>query len=104
MRTLPPRDFQELIREPGVQVLDVRMPYEVERVCLPGTLNIPVHELRHRFAEIDRDRPVAIYCHHGVRSEHAALLLEHLGFADVSHLGGGIDAWSAEIDPSLDRY
>ncbi|MGQ0696746.1 MAG: rhodanese-like domain-containing protein [Panacagrimonas sp.] len=104
MRTLPPKTFQRLIREPVVQLLDVRMPHEVELVSLPGALNIPVHELPHRLAEMATDRPVAIYCHHGVRSEHAALLLEQQGFADVSHLEGGIEAWTDEIDPTLPRY
>lgn len=104
MRTLSPVRFHQLIGEAGVQLLDVRMPHEVERVSLPGALNIPVHQLRHRFELMDHARPVAIYCHHGVRSEHAGLLLEHLGFVDVAHLEGGIDAWSAQIDPSLDRY
>ncbi|MGQ0501033.1 MAG: rhodanese-like domain-containing protein [Panacagrimonas sp.] len=104
MRTLSPPQFQELLREPGVQLLDVRMPEEADIACLPGGALIPVHELPRRVAELSAERPVAIYCHHGVRSEHAALVLEVHGFGNVAHLDGGIDAWSVEIDPSLPRY
>jgi adenylyltransferase/sulfurtransferase len=44
------------------------------------------------------------YCHHGMRSWHAALYLESVGLAPVLSLAGGVDAWSREVDPSLPRY
>ncbi|MGH7753968.1 MAG: rhodanese-like domain-containing protein [Gemmatimonadales bacterium] len=44
------------------------------------------------------------YCHHGVRSRHAAELLRAAGFASVRSLRGGIDAWSREVNPSVPRY
>jgi rhodanese-related sulfurtransferase len=43
-------------------------------------------------------------CHHGVRSAHAALFLQRQGFDAVWNLEGGIDAWSAQVDPSVPRY
>lgn len=104
MQTLPPRPFQTLMHAPGTLLLDVRMPEEVDIASLPGALNIPLHELAQRLAEIGQPPAIAIYCHHGVRSEHAARLLERQGHGGVAHLAGGIDAWSIEIDPGLARY
>lgn len=104
MQNLRAPEFQVRIREPDVQVLDVRLPEEVELAHLPGFIHIPLHELPQRLDELDPARPVAVYCHHGVRSLQAGRLLERQGFATVCHLEGGIEAWSNEIDPSVARY
>jgi monothiol glutaredoxin len=53
---------------------------------------------------LDRDAPIAFVCHHGVRSQAAAEQLLGEGFRNVYNLKGGIDAWSALVDPSVPRY
>ena len=47
---------------------------------------------------------IVAYCHHGVRSLNAAVLLERMGYERVVSLAGGIDAWSLAVDPSVPRY
>jgi adenylyltransferase/sulfurtransferase len=89
-----------------VYLLDVRQPWEHETAALPGSTLIPLGELPRRAAEV-KPLPGAllvVYCHHGVRSLSAAVLLERLGFRDVVSLAGGIDAWSGLIDPKVPRY
>lgn len=104
MRNLTPTQFQSLIAEPATLLLDVRMPEEIEIAALPGAVNIPLAELGARLAELNPALPVAVLCHHGVRSEMAGRLLERNGFVDVSHLSGGIDAWSQVVNPGVPRY
>lgn len=103
MRTLSASEFRSLMAS-GAQVVDVRLPEEVEIVALQGAVNIPLHELPERIAELDANAPVAVLCHHGVRSEQASRYLEAQGFTDVSHLAGGIDAWAMEMDRGMPRY
>jgi len=89
-----------------VYLLDVRQPWEHETAALPGSTLIPLGELPRRAAEV-KPPPGAllvVYCHHGVRSLSAAVLLQRLGFRDVVSLAGGIEAWSALIDPKVPRY
>ena len=50
------------------------------------------------------DTPAIIYCHHGVRSLNAVFYLRDKGFTHTYSMRGGIDIWSAEIDPSVPRY
>jgi monothiol glutaredoxin len=45
-----------------------------------------------------------VYCHHGIRSAHAAEQLRAAGFTRVFNLAGGIDRWSGEVDASVPRY
>jgi sulfur-carrier protein adenylyltransferase/sulfurtransferase len=86
-----------------VQILDVREPWEFALAQIPGAQLIPLGELMDRMAELDAARPVAAYCHHGLRSLQALRILQGKGFTDLAHLTGGIDAYS-QIDPAIPRY
>jgi adenylyltransferase/sulfurtransferase len=86
-----------------VQILDVREPWEYDRARIPGAILIPLGELVDRAKELDPARPVAVYCHHGMRSLQALRFLQSVGFSDLAHLSGGIDAFS-RLDPSVPRY
>ncbi len=84
-------------------LLDVREPYEHRVANLSGLL-IPLGQLADRVRELDPDREIVVYCHHGNRSAFAVQFLKNQGFESVLNLAGGIDAWSKEVDPNLPRY
>lgn len=104
MQTISPTDLKTLLDDGSVYLLDVRTAAELDEAQLPGALHIPLHELPGRHGELPRDKPVAVLCHHGVRSETAARFLDKAGFAETFSVAGGIDAWSLDVDPSLPRY
>jgi adenylyltransferase/sulfurtransferase len=107
VREIEPRELAARLRAgEATYLLDVRQPWEHAAAALPGSVLVPLPELAARAAEV---RPpegalTVVYCHHGVRSLHAAAYLQRLGLGDVATLAGGIDAWSVEIDPSVPRY
>lgn len=80
-------------------VLDVRNIGELEGGRIPGSLHIPLAELRRRQDEIPAGRPVVIHCAGGWRSSVAASLLRQQGREDVSDLLGGFAAWQAMHEP-----
>jgi rhodanese-related sulfurtransferase len=86
-----------------VQLLDVRDPWEYKLARLPGAVLIPLGELADRLQELDPARPLAAYCHHGMRSLQALRFLQGAGFTDLAHLSGGIEAYS-RLDPTVPRY
>lgn len=85
-------------------LLDVRNQDEVDYVKLPNSQHIPMSLIPIRHNEISDDKPLVIYCHHGVRSYNVAHYLAQAGFEDIYNLQGGIDAWAIEIDPEMKRY
>lgn len=86
------------------QLVDCREDWEVELCRLPGAVHIPLGDIAERGpAELDPAVPVLVYCHHGVRSVNAAVLLERHGLRAMS-MRGGIDAWSVRVDPTVPRY
>jgi hydroxyacylglutathione hydrolase len=80
---------------PDLVVLDVRGPGERAQGAIDGSLHIPLPQLRGRLGELSPVRPVVAHCAGGYRSSIAASLLRAHGFADVSDLIGGYQAWAA---------
>jgi len=85
-------------------LLDVREVVEHQLVRLEGDVLIPLGELIARQQELDPDREIVVYCHHGNRSGRATAYLRHNGFPHARNLRGGIEEWAVKIDPSLPRY
>ncbi len=91
---LTARTMDARIREiPGLQIVDVRNPGEVAEGMIPGAISIPVGQLPDRTGELDPKKPTVVYCAGGYRSSVAASLLRLRGFADVSDILGGYNAW-----------
>lgn len=86
------------------QLLDVREPWELEIARVDGSLDIPMGEVPERLDELDRNRPIAVLCHGGVRSARVASYLTQQGLQQVANIAGGIDAWSTSVDESIPRY
>jgi rhodanese-related sulfurtransferase len=102
---ISPEDLAARLAQAGAPfLLDVREPDEHAYAHIAGSTLIPLAEIPARVGELDRAVPVVAYCHHGVRSRHAALWLRAHGFPEAQSLAGGIEAWSTRIDPSLPRY
>jgi glyoxylase-like metal-dependent hydrolase (beta-lactamase superfamily II)/rhodanese-related sulfurtransferase len=78
---------------PGLQLVDVRNPGETEDGVIPGAQEIPLPALTDSIESLDHREPVVAYCASGYRSLVAASVLRASGFADVSDLVGGFDAW-----------
>jgi rhodanese-related sulfurtransferase len=93
-------------------VVDVRETFETSLASLAGddVVIVPLSELSQRGMAAwpeslaDKDRPLAILCHHGVRSAQVTVWLLQHGWTQVRSVEGGIDRYAQEIDPSVGAY
>jgi hydroxyacylglutathione hydrolase len=85
-QVLPPREFQ---------LLDVRTPHEWDQGHLPGARYLFLGDLPEKLGNLNRDRPVVVYCASGYRSSLAASLLQARGFGKVQNVPGSYAAWTA---------
>ena len=74
-------------------VVDVREPWEYRQRHVPGAILIPLGQLSSRVNELDQERPVAVICASGSRSQSAAALLGQKGFKTIYNVSGGTGAW-----------
>jgi sulfur-carrier protein adenylyltransferase/sulfurtransferase len=96
VQTLYPEEAQSVIREHSegdYVLLDVRQPGEYALEHLPGARLIPLPQLVDSLDKLDAAKPIIVYCAVGGRSRMATQLLTNLGFKNVFHLQGGIQAW-----------
>jgi rhodanese-related sulfurtransferase len=89
---MTPQQAEELVREGGAQLVDVREPYEHEAGRIAGSLHIELQDLPAEASSLDRERPVLFYCRTGSRSALAADAFAASGY-DARNLDGGLEAW-----------
>jgi tellurite methyltransferase len=106
-RTIDHDEAQRLLAAGEVTVLDVRTPGEYEQLGhIPHAWLLPVDLIASAPAVLPKDdRPVLVYCEHGVRSVAASRLLSAAGIERVLNLAGGLAVWSGprEFGPGLMR-
>lgn len=88
----------------GALLVDVREPCEHDLVRVDGARHIPMQRIHEALADLPRDRPILLLCHHGGRSARVTQYLRANGFDHAINIAGGIDAWAAQIDPKMPRY
>ena len=96
VRTAPritPAELEGLLAEDAVVLVDIRNQAEVEQGRIPGSVHIPLAQLRARLDLLPTDRLIVVHCAGGWRSSVAASLLRAQGFDDVADLAGGYNAW-----------
>ncbi|MCL2455225.1 MAG: rhodanese-like domain-containing protein [Micrococcales bacterium] len=93
-------DFEALIAQDGVHLIDVRTPEEYAEARLEGATNIDYYDdYAAGIAHLDPEASYALYCRRAVRSGNAMQIMIDAGFTDVVDLSGGITAWNQAGKP-----
>ncbi len=88
-----------------LRLIDVREPEEHAICRIEPARLLPMRLIPQHLQELDDGGPtLVIICHHGVRSLSVVDWLRRQGVENCQSMAGGIDLWSATIDPSVPRY
>lgn len=92
---------QMMEQKKDLQLLDVRTPDEWKAGTLPHALKMDYYseDFQSALQNLDKSKPVAVYCHSGGRSGNTMEMLEEMGFKETYNLLGGISAWEAAKMP-----
>lgn len=102
---IEPRELADRIAAGDpIYLLDVRTREEFEAVKLPEAHLFTQELMQEILGNASKTNLFVVYDHTGARSMDAAAYFQGHGFESVKSLRGGIDAWSAEVDPQLPRY
>ena len=109
--TISVHDLKEMLdeRDRGERdfmLIDVREPVEWEIVAIDGAVLIPKGEFLDGSAleRLPHDKPIVLHCKVGGRSAEVLAVLKGAGFSDAVHVGGGINAWTLQIEPEKPYY
>ena len=95
---------ERIARGEKLLLVDVRENWEYDLCRIAGAKLIPLGTLPANLNVLLNADEVICYCHHGMRSLDAAVWLRQQGIESAKSMAGGIERWSAEIDPSVPRY
>ena len=93
--------YEKKMTQPDVQLVDVRTPEEFSQGHIENAVNIDfmADDFDAKVANLDKEKPVMVYCKSGGRSAKASARLKELGFKNISDLEGGITNWTNEDKP-----
>ena len=103
-------EWNALIEDPEVLVIDTRNHYEIEVGSFPHAIDPGTDSFRQfpefaaELATASPDRPLAMFCTGGIRCEKATALMLELGFEDVYHLHGGILKYLEDVAEEENRW
>jgi len=95
--------MNELLKDPGTVVIDMRNHYEYEVGHFENALEIPSDTFRQQLPmavgmmKDKRDQNIIMYCTGGIRCEKASAFMLHHGFKNVFHLEGGIINYAKQV-------
>jgi adenylyltransferase/sulfurtransferase len=106
MKEIHVRELNQMLKNnEAVQLIDVREESEYEICHLEGAILIPVSQVPNQIEKISKDKPVIVYCHHGVRSANVInYLKKQHQYTNLYNLMGGIHAWALHIDRNMPTY
>ena len=105
MQEKTPQQINEMIKTNStLKVIDVREQWEFEKCHIINSTHIPMGKIPDSIDYFIDTNEYVIVCHHGIRSRTVALYLEQKGVKKLYNLSGGLEQWSDDVDPSLEKY
>jgi rhodanese-related sulfurtransferase len=91
----------------SVTLVDIREPAELKNGTIPGSIHVPRGMIEFRAdatspyhdPAFDPSRRIILHCASGGRSALAADTLRNMGYTNIAHLDGGINAWTSAGKP-----
>jgi phage shock protein E len=80
-------ELRRMVERDGV-LIDVRSNYEFSQGALKHAVNVPIESIPYYAEQMDRNKPVMLYCLSGARADMVKRFLESIGFDNVHNLGG----------------
>lgn len=96
MATIPEIDVhgaKAMLDAESAEFLDIRDPHAFAVGHIPGARHLAQDSAPQIVRDLNRDRPVVVYCYHGNSSRTATAWLMQQGFSGVTSMAGGFEAW-----------
>lgn len=96
VKVLDPGEYKAQIEKNNVQLVDVRTSNEYKAGHIQNAQNIDFYasSFTNQFEELDKEKPLYVYCRSGMRSAQASKKLAAMGFKEIYDLKGGYLNWN----------
>ncbi len=104
---ISPVEAKQKVNAGEAVLIDVREEMEFRIARIDGAELIPMNTIPQHVQRLDglaEEKLLVIHCHHGMRSLNVVNWLRQQGVANCMSMAGGIELWSAQVDPQVPRY
>ena len=88
------QQVKEKIEAGEAEVIDIRDPGSYEAAHISGAVQLNERTVKDFIETADKEKPLIIYCYHGISSQGAAAFFVQQGFKEVYSMAGGFESWS----------
>ncbi len=81
-------------------IVDIRDSASFQSGHIPSAIHLDDETVQQFVADTDKEKPLVIYCYHGISSQGAATYFSEQGFKEVYSMTGGFEGWRAAFPDS----
>lgn len=103
VKQLSPAEAEPLLADGNLLVIDVRDQSSFDGGHIEGAIQLSVADMRGFCQTTPKNKPILVYCYHGISSQAVGQYLQDQGFLTVYSLMGGFEKWQAHHRPTSDH-
>ena len=92
---------KEMEDNASATIVDIRDPASYQTGHIPNAIHLSDNTVQQFILDTDKNKPLVIYCYHGISSQGAAAYFSEQGFQEVSSMTGGFESWQASFYDSV---
>ena len=92
---------KQLEENNSATIVDIRDPASFKAGHIPNAIHLSDATVEQFIIDTDKNKPLVIYCYHGISSQGAAAYFSEKGFKEVSSMIGGFEAWRISFSDSV---
>ena len=102
VKAIDVQKVKELEENDSATIVDIRDLASFQSGHIPSAVHLNDDTVNQFISSIDKEKPLVVYCYHGISSQGAAAYFSEQGFKEVSSMMGGIEAWRFAFPLSMD--
>jgi len=95
VRQIDVHKVKEMEDNASATIVDIRDPASYQTGHIPNAIHLSDNTVQQFILDTDKEKPLVIYCYHGISSQGAAAYFSEQGFKEVSSMIGGFAGWSS---------
>ena len=94
---------KEIEGNDSATIVDIRDPASYQAGHIPNAIHLSDNTVEKFISDTDKNKPLVVYCYHGISSQGAAAYFSGKGFKEVSSMIGGFEAWRTNFSDSISK-
>ena len=94
---------KEMGENGSATIVDIRDSASFQSGHIPNAIHLSDDTVQQFVSSTDKEKPLIVYCYHGISSQGAAAYFSEQGFKEVSSMTGGFEGWRAVFSDSNEK-